>query len=232
MTDAKTDDMTGVEGQRLDPLAFSIVHAPRLESRYCKPRLFRRVPEHRVKYDRARELVNEMGEAIINGDRVDALISGNFIFGDFIEALLVEMDAKADDLTLSTLAVSQENVDSLHNLLSGGFVDKLTMIVSDYFWSHNRHNAAYIYDKLDLDDRFQLAVAGVHTKIALLNIDGWKLVIHGSANFRSSRSLEVFTVETNSDLYDFHKDWHDKLAAAHATINKAVRAEKAFTAVQ
>ena len=225
-------DLTGVEGIEIDPIAFDLGDEAKSENRYIKPRAMRQVPEHRVKYDRARELVNDMGEAIINGDRVDALISGNFIFGDFIEALLVEMDAKADELTFSTLAVSQENVDSLHNLLSGGFVDKLTMIVSDYFWSHNRHNAAYIYDKLDMGNRFQLAVAGVHTKIALLNIDGWKLVIHGSANFRSSRSLEVFTVESNPDLYDFHKDWHDKLAAAHATINKAVRADKAFAAVQ
>jgi hypothetical protein len=227
-------DFTGVDGFDLDLSAFDIGDIPQgpVETRYIKPRVTRQVPAHRVKYDRARDLVLAMGRDIIAGHRVDAIVSGNFVFGDFIEALLVEMDAKADDLTLSTLAISQENVDSLHNLMTGDYVGTLNLIVSDYFWSHNwRQNAAYIYNALDIDDRFQLAVAGVHTKIALMRIGEWKLIISGSANLRSARCVEVFTVETNPDLYDFHKDWHDKLIAEHATIQKSLRADKAFAAI-
>ena len=226
-------DFTGADGFDLDLSAFDLGTAATgpVETRYCKPRVMRQVPAHQVKYDRARDLVLAMGRDIIDGHRVDALISGNFIFGDFIEALLVEMDAKADDLTLSTLAISQENVDSLHNLLTGDYVGTINIIVSDYFWSHNRHNAAYIYEKLDLADRFQLAVAGVHTKIALLRIGEWKLIISGSANLRSARCVEVFTVETSPDLYDFHKAWHDALVTEYATIRKSLRADKAFAAI-
>lgn len=202
--------------------------ATRSENRYVKPRIAPSVSTYAVKYDRAVDLVADMGPAIMAGERVDALVSGNFIFGDFFEALAVEQNLLIEEMMLSTLSISQDNVDSLRNLIVGGYLEKLDIIVSDYFWSHNRHNAPYIYGQLDIDDRFQLAVAGIHTKIALLRVGHRKIIIHGSANFRSSRSVEVFTVETNPDLYDFHREWQSSILDAYGTVKKAVRASRLF----
>lgn len=202
-----------------------------ISNRYVKPRLYRHVPSYAVKYARATEFVRDMGPKILGGQRVDALISGNFIFGDFFEAFAVEADILIDDLTFTTLSVSQDNIDSLRNLMVGDYLTSLNIIVSDYFWSHNRQNAAYIYDALDMGDRFQLAVAGIHTKIALLTYEGKKLVVHGSANMRSSRSVEAFTVETNPDLYDFHMAWNRAILDRYATIRKSVRAQKLFDGI-
>lgn len=197
-------------------------------NRYVLPKLPKRPRSRAVKYDNASGLIADCGKAILDGERVDALLSGNFIYGEIFEALAVETGTPIEDLTISTLSIGQENVDSLHNMLETGFLGTLNIIVSDYFWSHNRHNAKYIYEQLDIGDRFQLAVAGTHTKIALLSMAEKKIVAHGSANLRSSRSVETVTIETNPDLYDFHMAWHKDILDAYATIKKPMRAQRLF----
>uniref|UniRef100_A0A6M3JAE4 PLD phosphodiesterase domain-containing protein n=1 Tax=viral metagenome TaxID=1070528 RepID=A0A6M3JAE4_9ZZZZ len=221
--DLETEDID-LEGFELE----GVETLGEVENRYIRPRHHSLVKARAVKYDRAVDLVRDCGAAILDGERIHVLLSGNFIFGDFIEALLVEFDLFAEDLTLSTLGMSQNNVDSLHNLLDGDYLGSLNLVISDYFWAHNRKNAPYIYEQLDIDNKFQLAVAGTHTKITLLRIRDRKIVITGSANLRSSRCVEEVTIQTDPDLYDFHKDWHDAILTDFATIRKSERASALF----
>ena len=199
------------------------------ENRYHLPKLHKKIKKRVVTYDNAVKMIDEVGEHIKDGETVYALLSGNFIFGDLIEALAVKYDILYEDVTISTLSISRENVDSLQNLLTGDYCKSLNLIVSDYFWSHNRQNGPYIYKALDTNDCFQLAVAGIHTKITLLKTEGGKkIVITGSANLRSSRSLEEITIQTNPELYDFHKQWHDEILRDYGTIQKTKRASVLF----
>jgi len=232
MNDFADFDM-GIGDFALDVSAFDFGEMPdQIETRYCKPKPYRHVKATAVKYNRAKDLVRDLLPAIVAGERIDAVVSGNFIFGDFFEAFAVQANIKIDRLAVSTLAMSQENVDSLHNLLVGGYLAKLDLLVSDYFWSHNRASAPYIYGQLDIEGRFQLAVAGVHAKVALIETEGRKIVLTGSANLRSARCIEVFTIETNADLFDFHANWIDRLMASYATIRKSIRAGAAFELIK
>lgn len=189
---------------------------------------------HKIKYQYAEDMAQEL---IIPNDseRVFCLISGRFIFGDFIEALCVKHDWDVVDMTISTLSMSQDNVDSLKNLLAGGYVRSLNLIVSDYFYAHERSKSGlmpYIYEKLDIDDKFQIAAASVHTKIVLIKTAcGKHLTIHGSPNLRTSDNIEQFMIENCRDLYQFNKQWHDSVLDSYSTINKSVRGEKAWQAV-
>ena len=206
--------------------------SPKTSSRYILPKAFKeRARAHQVKYEYAAQLAKELGQAILDGERVNAILSGNFIFGDFFEAFAVETNSLIDELQISTLSISQDNVDSLHNLIKGDYLKKLDIIVSDYWWSHNRANAPYIYDQLDIADKFQFAVAGTHTKIALMRIGNKKIVISGSANLRSSRSVEEIQIETNAELFDFHHDWQSAILDNYGTIKKAIRGEMLFEAI-
>ena len=204
------------------------VGGTKTQNRYTLPKIHSGVKNHAVKYNNAVDFVKQFSKNILNGDAIHCLTSGNFIFGDIFEAFAVEENLLIEDMTASTLSISKDNVDSLHNLLAGDFLRSLNLIVSDYFWSHNRQNAPYIYSQLDIDDMFQLAVAGTHTKVTLLKIDGRKIVFTGSANFRSSRCVEFFQVETNPETYDFHKAWHDEILGKYATVKKSVRASKLY----
>ena len=198
------------------------------ETRYTLPKVVRYNEESFVLYDNAKKLAKEL--RVTEGMRADAFIAGSFIFGDFIEAFLTTHNVRADELTISTLSLSQENVDSLEALMAHGYIGKLNLIVSVYFWSHERNSLIpYIYKHLDMDDRFQLAVCGMHTKTVHFKTAGGKyIVIHGSANLRSSGSIEQFTVEENKDLFAFYDEQMKKLIAKYATIRKPIRNKNAW----
>ena len=192
------------------------------ETRYTKPRVVEEGAQQ-VMFENALSLARAI--EIKEGMRVDAFVSGNFIFGDFIEAFLTEKDAKAETMTISTLSLNQNNIDSLAELMRNDYIGELNMIVSVYFWGNERHGLIpYIYRELDMGNRFQLAVADVHAKtVHFATSGGKKIVIHGSANLRSSGNVEQFTIEENPSLYEFYNEKLGALVEKYGTIRKNIR---------
>jgi hypothetical protein len=160
------------------------------KSRYIKPPKTKEIKESRLKYSDALKLAKDI--SLKKNERYFFVVNGSFIFGDFIEALIVNNNWKIKSMTISTLSLSENNIDSLANLINGDYVDELNLIVSDYFYSHERHNLIpYCYKQLDLDNKFQLAVAGTHCKLCIFETyNNGYVVIHGSANLRSSSNME------------------------------------------
>lgn len=194
-----------------------------IETRYMKPKIYEGIKGTNIKYDNAVKLARELRfEA---GGRFNAIVSGAFIFGDFIEAFVTEHNIKIPKMTITTLSMSQDNVDSLANLMDGGYIDELNLIISHYFFANERQGLIpYIYQQLDKGDRFQLAVAGTHTKtVTFETLGGKKVVMHGSANLRSSANLEQFTIEDNAELYDFYNEFQDRILDRYKTIKKPIR---------
>ena len=201
------------------------------DHRYINPRPRKQIPERMLKFDNAIKLakVIEMGTS----SRSHALLAGNFIMGDFIEALFVSKNMHTKNLSVSTLSMSENNVDSFRNLIDGGYIDNLDLIVSGYFFSHERNALIpYMLEELDQDDRFQMAVSGTHTKICIFETDGGKkFVIHGSANLRSSDNIEQITIEETPELYDFYKDFHDTVIKDYNIINKDKTGKQLWQAI-
>lgn len=187
-----------------------------------------------VKYEKAAELAASFPD-LSDGEALYSMLSGNFIFGDFIEALMVEKNWYAEELIIATLSLSRENVDSLKNLQEGGYVKELSLIVSDFWYSHERrHNGGvpYILDVLG-GESFTLAAAGLHTKVTLIKTDcGQNLIMHGSANLRSSRNLEQFMVENNRSLYDFNASWTKKILSGFSVTKKKLRGDALWQVLQ
>jgi hypothetical protein len=172
---------------------------------FCKPKICK---PKKVIYDNAVKMANEI--ELEKDMSIYAIVSGNFIFGDLLEALIVEKQLKTKSLSISTLSLSQDNVDSMANIMYSGLCDELHLIVSSYFYSHERHVLIpYIYDELEKEKPwdFRLSVAGSHMKIALIETDNLKLTIQGSANLRSSRSVEQFSMIDDQELFDFNKKY-------------------------
>lgn len=215
-------DFGGVEIEDVNLSDFDLQIGYDEQTRYCKPKLHA-LKSSQIVYNHAVELARDID--IRDKHRYDVVVSGNFIFGDYIEAFLKYWNVKCLKMTISTLSMSQENIDSLENLLKGGFIDELNIIVSAYFYSHERRSLIpYMYKHLDKDNRFQLAVAGVHTKTCHFKTLGGKhVVIHGSANLRSSGNIEQFTIEDNEELYNFYNGMFDDILNRYKTINKQIR---------
>lgn len=200
------------------------------KSRYVDLPPASELPDWLVRYENAEALAEEIGD-MTPGRRVFALLDGKFIFGDLFEAMAVRNNWLVMEMTISTLSMSENNIDSLRNLLDGGYVEKLDLIVSDYFYSHERGGLIpYLYKQLDVDDRFQLAVAGTHTKICLMRTGSQHIVIHGSANMRSSSNIEQVMIEECQPLYDFLRETHAGIVDRYKTIRKSVRYDELWQA--
>lgn len=200
------------------------------DTRYINPKWSPELTSAQLKYRNAEKLAEDI--ILHENSRYFAIIDGSFIFGDFIEALVVNNNLLVEQMLISTLSMSEDNIDSLANLLNGGFVQELNLIVSDYFYSHERHNLIqYAYDELDKDNKFQLAVASSHCKICIFASGSLKVVIHGSANLRSSSNIEQIVIEVNDDLYDFIHDYQMKIVNHYATIKKSIRDSKLWNTI-
>jgi hypothetical protein len=157
------------------------------QSRFIEPHGCEEIDEFRVTYSNAAKLADDIGDLPVDF-RAFVILDGRFIFGDLLEALIVNNNWLCEELTISTLSMSQNNVDSLANLINGGYLKSLNLIVSHYYFANERGGLMpYLYDKLDINDVLQVAVASVHTKIAMIRTEcGKKITIHGSANLRTS----------------------------------------------
>jgi hypothetical protein len=69
---------------------------------------------------------------------------------------------------------------------------------------------------------------------------GKSIVIHGSANLRSSSNIEQFVIEESENLYNFNKDFQQSIIDKYKTINfgvenkntKSLRGNKLWQQVQ
>lgn len=191
------------------------------KNRIYIPKKSNKIFNTRVKYKNAQSLVKDLG---IDFNRAFCYLEGSFIFGDFIESFIEDNNLVAKEITIATLSMNQENVDSLANLIHHNRLEKLNLIISDYYYSHNRHNIKYLYEELDIKNSFQLSVMRTHCKIALIKLDNNRFfVIHGSANLRSNKCVEMFEIEENEELYNFHYQVQAEYLEVYSTINKNIK---------
>lgn len=201
--------------------------------RYKRPKPYKPVKASKVKFNLAKEGANEL-YPIQQGDSAYMILSGSFIFGQFIEAMVYQHNWKVKKLYIATLSMSLDNVFSLKNLVDGDYLESMDIIVNNYFYTAERNSTIRtMIEELDHENRFQLAVAGTHVKIYMLETDcGLKITMHGSANMRTSGNVEQMTMETEPGLYDFNKDILDGIIKEYATINKSIRHKKLWEIVK
>ena len=196
--------------------------------RYIKPLKSKPIKQSMVKYQNAKDLALQLDLE----NRTFAIIDGKFIFGDLIEAIIVERNWRVKNLIISTLSLDQNNIDSLAGLLKCNEVQNMGLIISDFFFSHTQRDLIpYIQQELDYKDRFQLAVCRSHCKIALIETDQHKLVIHGSANLNSSGNIEQIMIENNPDLFDFTFEYQNRILKKYGTIKNKINRKETWQLV-
>lgn len=187
-----------------------------------------RIPQ-KVTYEHAREFARDL--TLERGMSCFAFVSGNFIFGDFIEGLVELGKLAVRSMTIQTLSMSQDNIDSLVNIIEMCETEKVTLVLSDYWFSHERGGLVpYLHRELveaGVDAR--IAYASCHTKI--FNIETWsgnKLTIHGSANLRSSRNIEQMQIDQCDELYEFVEEFTRRIVDKYTVVNEGERRPKSL----
>ena len=194
--------------------------------KYSKPTIPAEIPAGMIKTKHAIDFVKTWSLPAV-GSSQEFIVPGSFVFGDIFEPIMERLGG--GDIVLSTLSLSEENIDMFERMMEAGTLKKLSVIVSDYFYIHERSGLyKMIVETLASfgSDRFEIAVAGVHTKITMLDTPAGRVLFSGSANLRSSASLENFTVSTIQENYEFHHQWHIKILEAYGVIKKSIRVSK------
>lgn len=189
------------------------------DKRILKPKMAKSAVYTSVDYTYARQMAE--GVDLSPGSKTTVIVPGNFIFGDLLESLIIDRGIDADEMTISTLSISEDNIDSLKNIMLLRPDMRLTLILSGFFYSHYKHDLVpYIYQELDIDNKFQLAITNTHMKVALIHSKkGNCYTMTGSANLRSSSNLEQFDMEEGEERYMFFHKALTALAEKYKTIN-------------
>ena len=209
---------------------------------YLRPRIYKDNITRPVFYKNAVDLLADL--QLTEGVRTFAIVSGSFVFGDVLKALVLDKGYRLKTLSIQTLSMSQENIDSLREIKDalGEDLQLMRIALSDYFYSHERHVregrntpalVPYLYRTLDdRDGRLDVAYASVHTKIVTFETtDGLKVVIDGSANLRSSSNIEQFRIECDAALHDWIEDYTDRIFETYTTMKRSVRGRKLWQTV-
>lgn len=154
-----------------------------------------------------------------------AFVSGNFVFGDFVEALVDLGMLSVRRMSLMTLSLNDENIDSIRNIIEWQNVERLDLVVSDYWFAHERKSGGlvdYLFEELAVDGlELNVGVAAVHCKTWCIETrSGNCLTIQGSANLRSSRNVEQVHISPSRELFDFVDGFTKKIIDVYNVANK------------
>ncbi len=175
-----------------------------------------------VAYEHAREMAREI--TLDNEHETFAFVSGNFVFGDLLEALVEERRISVRSLGIHTLSLNAENIDSIRNVLEMAPVTRLDVILSNYWYAHELKTGmvGYLFEQLDLDGLdLRVAFAGTHCKVITVETPkGNVLTMHGSANLRSSGNVEQVHISPDRGLYDFCEGMNRRILDAYDVLNQ------------
>jgi len=154
-----------------------------------------------VKPEHAGELVRQIAD-LEEGDRLHAVLPGNFVFAEILTQLAERM--KPESVTLATLSLSKQNVDALAAALDAGHIGRINFLISEYFAATNKAIMQHM-EQAAQNRRWRIGTKRTHAKIATLDTN--HLVIETSANLRSSQNVEQLSVFRDRALHDFHAGW-------------------------
>ena len=193
---------------------------PDTMTRILQPRIDTSILTQTLHFNHAEELADRID--LSGKTRTYAMVSGSFIFGDIIEALWRRRNVDIKTLSMVSLSISEDNIDSWAGLLRQGNLEKLNLVCSAYFYSHYKFDMVpYLYQQIGNDPRVQIAFGAYHMKVITLETHhGNTLTIHGSANMRSSMNIEQMMFEPNNpELYDFNTRMIADICDNYGTIN-------------
>ena len=117
-------------------------------------------------------------------------------------------------LRLTTLAMSKRNMADLIGVLEADRTMKFTLIVSEYYKSHNKDQWAEFKNNLSEFPNALATAARVHLKIVLMDLaPEVPAVWESSANLRRNGCAEFLAVHRAADLHRFYAEFIDRTAS-------------------
>ena len=155
------------------------------------------------------------------------ITGGQFVFGDFIEALILQKKLKPTKVYISTLGLNENNIDSIVNI-HDYLADEVDLIVSTYYVSLEKNKKMKYMISEFYGRNIIVATCASHTKLCLIESPEGNALMFGSANLSSSANIEEFALTHDPVLYDFNKKMLDRIISKW-TIIAGLKKQTIFT---
>jgi hypothetical protein len=125
--------------------------------------------------------------------------SGEYSMHELLEYLL-DITGPAS-VRVSSFSISEVAIRSFYSLMEKGVITQLLCL---FDISVKRHKLGLLFFASNIGCR--IALSKNHAKILLIENDGWKLVVVGSANLQVNDKNEVAVISTDPGFYDYYSN--------------------------
>src|ERR1019366_5861861 len=148
------------------------------------------------------------------GETLHALMTGEFDLMHLI-AVLIGQVGPCQAVRFATLSYNKRNLAEMLRLFDEGRVREMHLLCSVFFRDHNKD--LWTETQSQFRDRRQLVAASrSHCKVTTFACtDGRRFTLEGSANLRTNKNFEQFTLTEGQQVHDWATDWIDKLISRH-----------------
>jgi hypothetical protein len=142
------------------------------------------------------------------GEVYHVIMNGNYDGFDIVNGILrLHHPAVIERLDICTLGFNKRNTAELIGLMDSGQIKKLTFVCSVYFKAHEPETFNLLLAQLK-DRHFPMIATRSHCKILLFEMSsGQFYAVESSANLRSCKMLEQFTLTHSRAVVEFHRGW-------------------------
>lgn len=113
---------------------------------------------------------------------------------------------KVRRLYASTYSISRKVITALMELHSRGFVDEITLLISDSMVKRNPITIDLLLSVAAANPNLKVLFGWNHSKVCLLESGEDYFVIEGSGNWSDNAAIEQYTFANCKGLYDFRMD--------------------------
>lgn len=126
---------------------------------------------------------------------------------DFILAVLAK--EKITDLYIAVYVIGKKSIAELLSLHESQDIQNLFFLVNTRIYAKTGINEILT---ATVSKNWRVKIAYTHTKIILMEtVQGNHYVVEGSGNMSQNGQYEQYIFENNKPVYDFHKNWMEKL---------------------
>jgi hypothetical protein len=177
-----------------------------------QPRPHRSRPKNRRMYQ-ARLAAELLPRLPPPGETIHCLMTGRYDLTQVVAAAAALKPVR--HLRVASLCYSRNNAAELTALVRSGCVGRLTLLVSEFFRSHNKDLHESFAADLTAFPGCRLAAARSHCKVVCFDYDDADgMVFEGSANLRTNRNREQLAVTRDRPLHDWHAAWIDDMVGS------------------
>jgi hypothetical protein len=119
-------------------------------------------------------------------------------------------------------SIDYDSAVVLNNMAKSGELGTVTFLISNLKNSAYRQKDQAVRELFLKNKNIKLVFAGSHAKIICFKTENNHYVVETSANIAPNSRIEQYNFENNKSVYDFHKQWIDKVDEIASTKELAI----------